>query len=346
MIDLELLDKEIKEGKFKNSYVFCGLDEMLIKENIDIIINKAIDRTFKDLNLIKIDGNNSTFDEIMNACETLPFMSDKKVVVVYRANFLKDKTDSAGLKVYNEIKEYLKNLPEQTILIMYYLFGDKRERPNKNKKFHTLDKLSTVVYADKLRGERLYKKVNNIFEKKAKKIGRVELRFFCDSVENNFDIIEREIDKLINYTLGRDIKKEDISLLLPNKGEDDVFDLVDFISQRKPEKAIDIMNDLLNKGENIMLILTLIANQFNMLFRIKVALNEGKNKEVIAREIHRPVFVVEKLIGQSRKFTIKQIESCMEEFIETEKKLKSSSLDKKIELELFIMKTVIVSARS
>ena len=343
MVDLEQLEKDIETNKLRKAYVFCGLDEMLIKESIDNILDRVIEPDFKDLNLVKLDGVVATFNDIMNACETLPFMSEKKVVIVYRANFLKDKTDSTGKKIYEDLKEYLKNPPEHCMLIMYYLFNDKRERPNKNKKFSFLDKNTTFIYADKLKGDKFYKKVNSLFEAKGKSIGRVELRYFCDLVENNFNIIETEIDKLISYAINRDITKEDITKLLPYRGEDDVFDLVDFISQKRPEKAIDIMNELLNKGENIMLILTLIANQLNMLFKIKIALYEKKDKDNIAKEIKRPVFVAEKLIGQSKKFSFKQLEKCMIEFLELERKLKNSSLDKKTELELFIMKTVIVN---
>ena len=85
------------------------------------------------MNLIKLDGLTTTFDDIENACETLPFFGDKKVVVVYRANFLKEKPNKDGGKIYTEILKYIKNLPSHTILIMYYLFNDKRDTPRKIK---------------------------------------------------------------------------------------------------------------------------------------------------------------------------------------------------------------------
>ena len=93
MINYEVYESEVEKGKINNGYIFCGLDEELIKDAIELIVKRTIQDDFKDLNLIRIDGMNTTFDEIMNACETLPFMSEKKVVIIYRANFLQEKTD-------------------------------------------------------------------------------------------------------------------------------------------------------------------------------------------------------------------------------------------------------------
>lgn len=49
---------------------------------ISSIKQKYIDVAFESLNLIYIDGKETTTDKIINACETLPLMSDKKIVVV------------------------------------------------------------------------------------------------------------------------------------------------------------------------------------------------------------------------------------------------------------------------
>ena len=122
MINIDVLEGELKKNNIENGYIFCGLDEELIKSSIDPIIKKVVDKDFLDLNFIKLDGLTTTFDEIENACETLPFFGEKKVVLVYRANFLKDKPDKDGAKTYTELLKYIKDLPKHTVLIMYYLF--------------------------------------------------------------------------------------------------------------------------------------------------------------------------------------------------------------------------------
>ena len=336
MIDFDVLEGEVKKGKFENSYIFCGLDEELIKEGIDLIVKKNIEDSLLDLNCIRLDGLTTTFDDIMNACETMPFMGDKKVVIVYRASFLKDKTDSAGTKLYNEILKYLKDLPPYTILIMYYLFNDKRDTPKKSNKVKALDKVSKVVHFDKLKKDRYYKKVEEVFKEKGKNIGKVEVRYFSEKVQNNFNIIRREADKIIAYTKDREITKNDIDKLIANSSEDDIFDLIDFISQKKVEKTLDLLYELLSKSDQHMLIISNIENNFKRLYEIKLFIQSGERVDGIASKFRLPSFIVEKLINQCNKFSLKQLQKIMEICLETENKLKTSGVDKNMEMELMI----------
>lgn len=340
MIDCDELEVLIKKGKLENCYIFCGIDENLIKESIQLIINHAVAEDFLELNSVKFDGNKVSVQEIQNACETLPFLSAKKVVTVYRAVFLSDREDRENKKKFEEIKNYIDNLPSHCVLIMYYVFEDDREKPSNNIK--KLEKKVPIIKADKLKGEKLYKKVRDIFESRGKDIGKIELRFLCDNVDHNMDIINNEINKLISYTEGREITKEDIVDMFPQKSDNDVFDLVDFVSQKRPEKAIDIMNELLHRGENPLGILSMLQRQFKLLFNIKYGMEEGKSKDVLAKELRLHPFIIEKLMVQSKKFTRDQIKKCLQLCLDTERTLKSSSFEKKTELELLMINTVRV----
>lgn len=342
MITYDVLENDVKKNSLKNSYIFCGLDEELIKEEIKLISKPFITDGLGDLNYIKLDGLTITADDIKNACETMPLMSEKKLVIVYRANFLKEKSDSTGNSIFKEIKEYLKDMPPYTILIMYYIFSDKRETPRKNKKLMSLDKITSIVYFEKLKRDKFNKKVEEIFQEKEGRIGKIELRYFCERVANNFDIVNREIDKLLAYTNGREIKREDINKLLPPKNEEDIFDLVDLISQRKIDKAIDIMDELLFRADQHMLIITSIENQFKRLYKIKVRVINGKKTDDFVKELKLPAFVCEKMINLSNKFSLRQLKELIRLCMKTEEKLKSSSTDKKMELEMLLVETLMI----
>lgn len=342
MINYEVYEKDIEKGNVKNGYVFCGLDEELIKDGIDKIIKKEISDDFKDLNLIRIDGMNTTFDDIVNACETMPFMGEKKAVVVYRANFLQEKCDSSGTKLYNELKKYVSDMPTYTILIMYYLCKDKRDKPSKNKKLLPIEKHFPVVFCDKLKRDKYIKKVGELFKEKGAEIGRMELAYFCDKVQNNFDIIKREIDKLVSYCNGRDIKKCDIDLLISSSSEEDIFDLVELIASKKIDKAIDIMKEILYKSDQHMLIVSAVEKHFARLYEIKIGMSEGKRAPQFMSQYKLPQFVCEKLMAQSSRFTEKQLCELVKLCVTSETKMKSSGADKNMEMEFMLINTLTV----
>lgn len=339
MIDLEQFNDSIKKNNFKNCYIFCGFDEQLIKENIKKIRDKVIGNSMQELNLVQFDGKTVQGSDLINACETLPFMCDKKIVVVYRSVFLMDNEDRERKNVFEEIKKYIENIPPHCILIMYYVFESKREKPSKT--VLKLDKKACIVKADSLKGEQLEARVKNLLEAWGKQIGRSELKLFCSGIENDMGIAENEIDKLYWFTYGREISKDDISLMFSQKSDDDIFDLVNYLSQKKVDKAIDILNDLIFKGEKITGILFMVERQFKLLLNIKIGLEKNKSKNELASNLKLNPYVCEKMINQSKKFTIKQLENTLGYCIDTEEKLKSSSVDGKTEMEMLILNAMI-----
>lgn len=343
MINFLELENRIKANKFDSYYIFCGFNENIIKKNIKDIIDKNVNGDFLDLNYFKYDGNIVQYDQIFNACETLPFMSEKKVVVVYRADFLSDKTKNVNKnsnEIIKKLQDYAAHVPKHCILIMYYVYDNDREKLSSKAK--KLDKKACVVEFTKLKGVMLQKKVKEMFDKRGKSIDKTQLSYFCSEVENNMDIIKNEIDKLCDYTGDRPIEKKDILDLTIAKSDKDIFNLVDFLSQRKPESAINILDDLMFRGEKATVILSMIERQYNIMLNLKLGMENGQNAEELAREFRLHPYVCEKMMIQCRSYTVKQIIKAEEICIETEKQLKSQGSDDRIKMELLIIKSAVV----
>lgn len=334
MLDYLEFDEKVNKGRFESCYLFCGIDEKLMKETIEKIVNKTVSPDFLPLNYSIFDGSTVDSDTIMNACETLPFMAEKKVVVVHRAVFLEDKDD----KRFDAISKYIEKVPPHCILMMYYVYENDREKPSN--KLKRLEKKACTVKFEKLKGAALQRKVKEIFEGKGKEIGKVELSLFCEMVDNNMYILNQEIEKLCCYTEERDIKRDDILSMLPQKSENDIFDLVDQLAQRKPEKAIDILNELIFKGEKIPRILTMVERQFKLLYSLRLGMEEGKGKEQLTSELKLHPYICEKMMTQSKRFGMDALKRNIALCLDTEKSIKSTSSDNKIEMELLFVNTM------
>lgn len=338
MIDLQQLQQNIKNKKFNNCYIFCGYDEKLIRESISYMVDTLISPEFKDLNYSQFDGETINSSEIINSCETLPFMSEKKVVLIYRAAFLGSSEDKNLKRTYEEISKYILNMPLSTVLILYYVMGDKREKISKS--IIKLEKAACIVKADKLKGEALASKIKELLAERGKEIGKSELKLISTVVENDLGVIENEVDKLYWYTYGRDIKKEDIIQLFSKKSDDDIFDMVDFLSQKKAVNALEVLNDLIYRDEKIPYILYMVERQFKLLLQIKAGIEDNMSKNELTAALRLNPYICEKMITQSRKFTIKQLERTIASCLDVEERLKSTSMDAKIEMEMMILGSI------
>ncbi|KAA8669658.1 DNA polymerase III subunit delta [Clostridium sp. HV4-5-A1G] len=343
MIDITAFNRNLKNGHIENCYLFCGSDEFLIKENIRELIKRVVKSDFIDLNYVKFDGSSlEDFDTVINACETLPFMSDKKVVLIYRASFMGEekgyKSKLSG--EFKKIHDYLKNVPEHCVLIFYYLFRSKRDKPGR--RIYSLDKDICVIRADKIRGYQLENKVQEFFQLRGKNIKKIDLRVFCNLMEgNNLSAIENEVEKLCCYTYGRDIKRKDIQEMFLKNSEEDIFDVINAISNKNLKDALHLLNELIYSGAKINYILVMIERQFSVLFKIKLLLENGKQKTEIMKLLNiRSQYRYNIMVQQSKKFTLKQLKKSIQLCLNTEKDMKSFSLNEKTELELLLINTI------
>ena len=91
-----------------------------------------------------------------------------------------------------------------------------------------------------------------------------------------------------------------------------------------------------------MLIISSIGNHFKRLYEIKVYLGRGKRLDFFMSKYRLPQFVCEKLMNQASKFSIKQLSELIKVCVNTETKLKSSTTDKQMEMELMLFKSFMV----
>lgn len=332
---LDEFEKSLKEEKLYNAYIFYGIDERQIKDAIDLLVEKVIDKSFKDLNYIRMDGLNLDMDNFINTCETMPFMSEKKIVEIFRAENLRVKPSEKPSKTFKDIISYMKDMPSHSIAVAYYIFQDKRE---KNRELDKLKGNICAVKVDELKGDRLYKKIQKVFYKKGKDIGKIELRYFAEKVDNDLNIIEMEAEKLISYTEGREIKKDDINAILPiNNNDDDIFDLVDAISSGRTQKALMLCNELIFKGSKETAILSMIERQFDLLLKGKAKFQNRETPDEFSKAFGLHPYVAKNLMEQSKRFSEKQLKQCLTICLKAEENMKFSTGDNKMELEMSII---------
>ena len=89
MIKYQDLIASLKTTKILPLYLLYGEEEFLIQEALDLIIGTVVDPGARDFNFNVVYCRDTPASEIVNLAETLPFMSERRLVIAREFDALK-----------------------------------------------------------------------------------------------------------------------------------------------------------------------------------------------------------------------------------------------------------------
>ena len=333
-MDYRKLFKEINQGEWNGVYLFFGEEQYIKQQALDQAIEVLVDPSFRDLNYDQIDGAHVDLDTIINACETLPFMADKRLVVLKDLSIINGKPD--GDIDEDRFLEYIKNISETTCLILYCRDGvDKRK-----KIYRYINKTGKAVEFKHLAGRELHTWINQTVERQEKKISYNAVSYLIERVGNNLEDIYNELKKLVSYVgQRREIDIESIDQVVTPTLEQSIFQLVDAIGEKRANHALVVLGNLIHEGgQAIPPILAMIARQFRLILQCKEFREKGYNPNIIASKLNQRPFVIKKCLSHARNFTIQQLKQGLELCLQADYHIKIGKIQDTIALELIIIK--------
>ena len=323
---MQTLNQDIKEHTFKPAYLLSG-EEAFLRNSYKNRLREAV--TGGDtMNYNYFEGKNLDVREIIALADTMPFFSEKRLILIEDSGMFKG--GSAG----EEMADYLPQMPESTCLLFVESETDKR-----SKLYKAVKKYGYAAELGRQDFNQLGRWAAGILAKDGKKItGRTMERFLAKTGDDMEQILS-ELEKLVSYTLGRDvITDEDVEAVCTTQVTSRIFDMIAAISNRQVRKAMDLYEDLLTLKEPPMRILFLIARQFNQILQVKELAGKGMDKGTIASRLKLSPYVAGKIMLQARSFTKEQILECVTLCVDTEEAVKTGRIQDRLAVELLITK--------
>ena len=112
----EFFDK-LKAGYAARGYLFTGEENFVKREALRRLEQKLLPEGLEALNENILEGK--TADDIIAACETLPMMAERRLVVVRDYAPLMSGQSKGEKEESERLAEYLNRLPETCCLVMY-----------------------------------------------------------------------------------------------------------------------------------------------------------------------------------------------------------------------------------
>ena len=322
---MKTIDEDIKSGQFKSIYLLYGEEAYLKKQYKDKLL-KAMVAPGDTMNFSAYEGKGINIKEIIDLAETLPFFADRRVILIENSGFFKGS--------FEELTDYINEAADSTCFLFVEEEIDKR-----SKLFKSIAKNGKVVEFTTQNEELLTKWILSRLKKENKNITGNDMQLFLTKVGTDMGNIDRELEKLICYTFGRDvITKEDILAITTEQITNKIFDMVNAIADHEEKKALDLYYDLLTLKEPPMRILYLITRQFQILLNLKDMSNKGFDQSSIASKIGIPPFAVRKNQAQAKGFTMERLKQAIYDGVELEEFVKTGRMNDQMAVELFLVK--------
>lgn len=317
------IKEHIKSGSFKKFYLLYGSEDYLKKLYRDKLKAAALSDG-DEMNYFHYEGKDVEPRRVYEEAQTLPFFSDRRLIII----------ENSGLfKAQSELSELLSSTPDSTMIVFVEAEIDKR-----GKLYKFVKDQGTVSEMNGLDERNLKLFVASLLEQEGKKITEASITHFLDKTGTDMVNICNEVEKLVSYTYGRDIvRNEDIDAVITTQITGKIFLMIDAIGAKQQRKALELYYDLLSVREKPMSILFLITRHFNLLLQAKSLQALNHPSSAIGEKLGVPPFAVSKYLGQARNFSMARLKEALEFGTDIEEQVKTGRIPEKIGVELFII---------
>lgn len=319
------IQEDIKTGNFKCVYLLYG-EEGYLKQQYRQKLLDALVPQEDTMNTAFYEGKNINVREVIDLAETMPFFAERRVIVLQNTGFFKNKCD--------ELADYIsEGLPDYLYMVFVEEEVDKRSRM-----FKAVKKVGRMGEFSVQDIKTLTRWVLGRMGKEKKKITQHDMELFLTMTGTDMSRITTELEKLLSYTIGREIiTREDILAVCSARITNKIFEMVRAVTDKQQEKALQLYYDLLALKEPPMRILFLIARQFNQLLQTKEMLADGLGKSELASKLGLPPFAVKNIINCARHYSAEELRKAVEDCMGYEEAVKTGKLEDRLSVELLII---------
>lgn len=301
----------------------------LIENNQYEIINLILKEELKLENIKSYDMEQTNILDAIEDLDTYSFFEENKIIHIKNAQYLLKKSE-----IKHNIKSlinYIKTPSENTLIIS--LDSLKIEEDNENKK-ELINLLKTKFEKIEINLD-----LNELVRKKTLgyKFLKDDVKYFLSLTNNDYIRTMNELNKLINYSQDtKIISREIIDKLIHQNIESNIFDLIDAITKKDKKTAITLFNNMVNHGEEVIVILGLLASNIRKLLSIKL-LKYNQDEEImelLKLKTSKQIYAIKQ---KASKYSEKELINYLKMLQKLDEDIKLKSIDNNLAFSMFIL---------
>ncbi|GEM_PF-977895 len=361
----EQLTEDMKTGDIPAVVVLRGKEEYLVDFYAKRLIDRFVTKESSVMDLTTFERDKATVSDIIGSLETMPFLSERKVV--YLPEFFDERGRMPKVieKSPNEKKALAEQLektdPATALLIMTAANPEdyKADRILKDSEVY-----KTVSRQGRKGIGRVYdfgplnrRQLSGFIEKRLRAAGKQYRQGIVSSIiretdyENRYNDyglyeLDNDLQKIIAYCGGSQvITDKDVAEVIGTNPEKNIFRMVEALAANRKDEALKLLHNLLQDGASEMAILGMITEQLE----IMLTACEMKDDGVSLAEIQKILaggylgrnkriqdFRTKKALESGNRMGIAGIRRALAGAYRVEKDIKNGLMPGRLALEFFI----------
>ncbi len=312
--------------------LFAGKEAHLKQEALSDLRKSLLPPGMEDLNETVLE--NPEPDAIIAAAETLPFIADRRLIIVRDYAALVGKSDLDKM-----LQDYLPQVPSTAVLLFYCVL-----EVNKKKKLYTaIEKMNGLVIFDPLQKEALTAFVVDAFRKRGLACSRQAAEFMHFYVGGDTNLLLTDIDKIAAWHPdASSVSVEDIRTMAVPSAEATVFQITDAVAAGQGSLALRLLRQELRKKNEPDKYIIFLTRQFRLLQHIKIMQYEKQSVSEMQNTMGLTRFIFSRYMEQAALWTPRQVKDALHFCLDTELEIRRGRLSPGDALETLILKLLFI----
>lgn len=326
-------------------YVLYGRDDFSLREDLARIKGELDSDGMLSSNTDVLDGRQVTPEQLMAICDTMPFLSAQRLVLVEgllkrfdrpqrprRGARAAKRESTEALEHWLGLADYAQRMPNTTTLVLV-----DEELSLDNPLLKALSSAGQVRQFRPLRPGAVLQWILERAQNRGVDISPAAARLLADLVGNNLWLLASELDKLAAYAQGRRIEGADVRALVSEARQVNIFAMVDAIVERRAAVALRLLRQLTTAGAEGGYLLAMVIRQYRLIIQARELMTAGLPTQEIGQRLGvTSEFVLQRILDQAQRYSLSRLKAAYRRLLEADVGVKRGHYGEEMALELLV----------
>ncbi len=325
-------------------YILSGQDDFSLTRTLEEIKRDIGDQSALAASATLLDGQQVTIEQLRPFCETAPFLSEKRLVIIrgLLERFEPRRRPSRQKRTvrvkehqpdgYQALGDYVTRIPDSTIVVLI-----EGRITNNNPLFQLLAGKAVVKTFPLLKDAQLRQWIQGHVKEEGGSISPQAVNLLVQLVGSNLWVMTSEIDKLALFAAGRRIEENDVEALVGYAQQTSVFAMIDAIVEFKAELAEQLLQRLWQDGAAPAYLLVMLARQVQMIVRARELSKEKIPKAEIQRILGlTSEYAVRRTMEQASRYSLVRLKEVYRQLLAADLSIKTGKYDGELALDILV----------